>query len=73
MNDYNRFKINGIWYRIYPHTLKVTVAGKYIYGVFDAWNELFEEPCKLQYVSINGSHPIPEQPYRIIHIEDEEE
>lgn len=71
MSEYTRFKINGIWYRIYPYTLKVTISGGYVYGMFDAWNELFDEPCKLQYISINGAKVNPEKPYKIIPIEQE--
>lgn len=72
--SFERVLINGTWYTVDTDTVQISALNgqaNYVYATFDAWNELFEEPVKLQYVSINGSKPRAEHPYRIIK-EDEE-
>ena len=61
--------IQGVIYDVDVDSMKITgLNGKtnYIYAIFEAWDTLFEEPVKLQYVSVNRSKPIAEKPYRII-------
>lgn len=65
-------KIDGIWYQVYPDTLRVTVSGKYMYGVIEGRNVLFDEPVMLEYVRVNGAMADLEKPYKIIPIEQEE-
>ena len=66
--------IQGVIYDVDVDSMKITALnGKtnYVYATFESWDTLFEEPVKLQYVSVNRSKPIAEKPYRIIRSEDD--
>lgn len=65
-------KIDGIWYQVYPETMRVTTSGKFMYGTIEGRNVLFDEPVMLEYVRVNGSKAELEKPYKIIPIEQEE-
>lgn len=65
-------KIDGIWYQVYPDTMKVTVSGKFMYATIEGRNVLFDEPVMLEYVRVNGAMADLEKPYKIIPVEQEE-
>lgn len=72
--SFERVYIQGTWYKVDTDTMKITAlngSANYAYATFDAWDELFDEPVKLQYVSINRSKPDATKPYRIIREENE--
>lgn len=70
---YERVLINGAWYLVDVESLVIHADNpKYVYGMFDAWDETLNEQVTLQYVSINRSKPDPEHPYKIIRQEAEE-
>ena len=61
--------IQGVIYDVDVDSMEITALNgntNYVYATFEAWDTLFEEPVKLQYVSVNRSKPIAEKPYRII-------
>lgn len=71
MNE--RIFIDGRWYTVDTTSIQVVVQNpRYAYAMFNGWDELFNEPVVLQYVSVNRSKPIPEKPYKIIRPEKEE-
>ena len=66
--------IDGHWYTVDLDSINIVVQNRnYAYATFNAWDESANEPVVLQYVSVNRSKPIPEQPHRIIRFEKEEE
>lgn len=68
-----RILIDGRWYTVDTDSIQIVVQSpRYAYAMFSAWDELFNEPVVLQYVSVNRSKPIPEKPHRIIRPEKEE-
>lgn len=69
-----RILIERHWYTVDTDSMRIVVQNpRYAYAMFDAWDELFNEPVVLQYVSVNRSKPIAEKPYRIIRPEKKEE
>lgn len=65
-------KIDGIWYQVYPDTMRVTTSGKFMYGTIEGRNVLLDEPVMLEYIRTNGAKANLEKPHRIITIEQEE-
>lgn len=62
-----RVLIDGHWYTVDTGSLLVTVTGRTsAYATFEAYDETAGEQVILEYVSMNRSVPIPEQPHRII-------
>ena len=67
--------IQGVIYDVDTESMEISALNgntSYVYCTFDAWDTLFEEPVKLQYVSVNRSRPCATKPYRIIRPEQEE-
>ena len=67
--------INGRMYSVDLDSRNITALNgnhTYVYCTFDAWDCLMEEPVKLQYVSVKGSKPVAEKPYRIIRSDENE-
>lgn len=72
MNE--RIFIDGRWYSVDTGSIQIVVQSPhYAYAMFNAWDELFNEPVILQYVSVNRSRPMADKPHRIIRMEKEEE
>ena len=67
-----RIMINGLWFILDADTPEIVVNGKFTYATFNAWDELLEEEVKLQYVATPYSKPIPEKPFKIIRMNEEE-
>ena len=65
-------KIDGVWYQVYPDTMRVTVSGKYMYGIIEGRNVLFDEPVMLEYVRVGGANADIEKPHKITVIEQED-
>ena len=67
--------IQGVIYDVDVDSMEISALNgnaTCVYATFDAWDTLFHEPVKLQYVSVNRSKPVAEKPYRIIRPEQEE-